>query len=220
MDERASMEEGAAEASSRRPVRRTGSGTSRVPALTVVLIAALLCTKLGGQSRSAPAPSRSVQELAVRELLTAATAPGHAQAVKTAKSAALHAAAHTSVADKQGSFIKKVQKLDEEAPPAEEAPAEEAPPAEPPAASEVAAPEDGGADTDAGGLPEGAQDDLEPGWDKSGWRSGDVASWVITGPLITVCFSFFMFYTYGVPAGALTLIICAVIDVATFYYNW
>ena len=138
MDERASMEEGAAEASSRRPVRRTGSGTSRVPALTVVLIAALLCTKLGGQSRSAPAPSRSVQELAVRELLTAATAPGHAQAVKTAKSAALHAAAHTSVADKQGSFIKKVQKLDEEAPPAEEAPAEEAPPAEPPAAVPLA----------------------------------------------------------------------------------
>ena len=119
MDERASMEEGAAEASSRRPARRSGSGTSRVPALTVVLIAALLCTKLGGQSRSAPAPARSVQELAVRELLT--TAPERALAVKTAKSSALHAAAHASVASKQGNLIKKVQKLDEEAAPAEEA---------------------------------------------------------------------------------------------------
>ena len=115
------MEEGAAEASSRRPARRSGSGTSRVPALTVVLIAALLCTKLGGQSRSAPAPARSVQELAVRELLTGTTAPERALAVKTAKSSALHAAAHASVASKQGSLIKKVQKLDEEAAPAEEA---------------------------------------------------------------------------------------------------
>ena len=42
--------------------------------------------------------------------------------------------------------------------------------------------------------------------------------------LITVAFSFLMFYTYGVSAGvsagALTSIVCACIDVATFYYNW
>eukprot|EP00960_Hanusia_phi_P060784 764625-Hanusia_phi.AAC.8 len=46
------------------------------------------------------------------------------------------------------------------------------------------------------------------------------ASWVITGPFVSVAFAFFMFYTYGIPAGVLTLLICAAIDVATFYYNW
>merc|ERR1719409_2619555 len=63
-------------------------------------------------------------------------------------------------------------------------------------------------------------EEMAPGWDKSMWSSGDWASWVITGPLITLCFSFFMFYTYGVPAGALTALICLLVDIATFYYNW
>lgn len=48
----------------------------------------------------------------------------------------------------------------------------------------------------------------------------DRAFWVLTGPIITIAFSFFMFYTYGVPAGVLTLLVCGVIDSATFYYNW
>jgi hypothetical protein len=58
------------------------------------------------------------------------------------------------------------------------------------------------------------------GWDKGQWSLGDWASWVITGPGITVAFAFFMFYTYGVPAGVLTLLICGCIDTMTFYYNW
>ncbi|EKX30965.1 hypothetical protein GUITHDRAFT_122829 [Guillardia theta CCMP2712] len=61
---------------------------------------------------------------------------------------------------------------------------------------------------------------LTPGWNKNMWTSGDWASWVITGPFVSIAFSFFMFYTYGVPAGVLTLLICGGIDVATFYYNW
>jgi len=58
------------------------------------------------------------------------------------------------------------------------------------------------------------------GWDKSSWSTGDWASWLITGPGISIAFSFFMFYTYGTLAGVLTLIVCSCIDTATFYYNW
>jgi hypothetical protein len=207
----------------RPPARRTSSSSAsnRVAALTVVLAAALFCAKVAGPRQQAShAPSLSALELAVRELLTASTGKEHADAVKAAKSSAAREAAQTAVAGKHGSQIKKVQKLDEEAPaeeaPAEEAPAEEAPAEEAPVAP--AAPAGEGADN--GEMEGSAKGDLEPGWDKSAWSSGDLASWIITGPLITMCFSFFMFYTYGVPAGALTAIICALIDVATFYYNW
>ncbi len=200
--------------------------------MTMVIVAALLCAKLGGQRpASAAGPPAGARALAVRELLTAKQS---AMAAKTAKLSAAHAAAQAALASKHSALIKGGQKL-EEAAPAEEAAAAE-PAAEEPAAEEDAAPaaEDASAPpppavADAGAGQGGdkdtfgnryPKDDMQPGWYKAGWSSGDWASWVITGPLITVAFSFFMFYTYGVPAGALTMIICAFIDVGTFYYNW
>mmetsp|Transcript_914 Transcript_914/g.1539 ORF Transcript_914/g.1539 Transcript_914/m.1539 type:complete len:222 (-) Transcript_914:146-811(-) len=73
-----------------------------------------------------------------------------------------------------------------------------------------------------GGTPDedGGMMDVEPGWNKAYWSSSAWASWIITGPLISVLFAFFMFYTYGVPAGVLTLLVCSFIDAATYYYNW
>ena len=183
------------------PRRRATSAGSVV--VTLACVALLLVAKLGAppgtvaaSAEAAAAPSLDARVLAARELLTGRPAV----AVDTGKMAEMKAAA---MSGKQGSLIKAVQKLDSEAAPAqEEAPAEEvhaeaAPPAKPAEGEEMA-----------------------PGWDKSMWSSGDWASWVITGPLITLCFSFFMFYTYGVPAGALTALICLMVDIATFYYNW
>mmetsp|Transcript_26817 Transcript_26817/g.52317 ORF Transcript_26817/g.52317 Transcript_26817/m.52317 type:complete len:215 (+) Transcript_26817:2-646(+) len=77
------------------------------------------------------------------------------------------------------------------------------------------------ADTGAGG---GSGNDTDmgvpkPGWDKSGWTKSDWSFWVLTGPVVTLSLSFFMFYTYGMPGGVLTLLVAAVIDTATFYYN-
>ena len=43
---------------------------------------------------------------------------------------------------------------------------------------------------------------------------------MLTGPLITLAFAFFMFYTYGVLAGILTLLVCGGLDMATYYCNW
>jgi len=213
--------EGVEGETSHRPAQRMANVPSRVTGMTLVFVAALLCVKVAGP-RAALAPSQATRELAVRELLTATSAKQDAMAVKTAKMSAVQTAAKAALASKHSKIAKSVQKLDEEEPAGasaeEAAPAEEAPavvaeaPVEPPAA------EGGGEANDIGNrFP---ADELEPGWDKSGWSSGDWASWVITGPLITLAFSFFMFYTYGVPAGALTLIICTIIDFSTFYYNW
>ena len=181
--------------------------------MTMVLVAALLCAKLAGPPHLLAAPAPEARELAVRELLTAKE---NAVVVKTAKMSAAHAAAQAVLAGKHSALVKSVQKLDEQepAPAAEEGAAEGgAAPAPPPAA-------DGVKGAKGGDFINSGQNIVVPGWDKSGWSTGDWASWVITGPLITVAFSFFMFYTYGVSAGALTSIVCACIDVATFYYNW
>ena len=183
------------------PRRRATSAGSVV--VTLACVALLLVAKLGAppgtvaaSAEAAAAPSLGARVLAARELLTGRPAV----AVDTGKMAEMKAAA---MSGKQGSLIKAVQKLDSEAAPAqEEAPAEEVPAA----AAPPAKPEEG--------------EEMAPGWDKSMWSSGDWASWVITGPFITLCFSFFMFYTYGVPAGALTALICLLVDIATFYYNW
>ena len=199
------------------PSSRMGAAgrPSRVMAMTMVFVAVLLCTKLAGPRASA-APTQDARALAVRELLTGTSAKEGAQAVKSAKMSAVHGAGKSAAASKQGALIKSVQKLDEEAPAEAAAPAaaEDAPPADP---------SPGGAETVDVAKDLGIRypkDDLMPGWDKSGWSSGDWASWVITGPLITCCFSFFMFFTYGVTAGTLTLMACALADVGTFYYNW
>jgi hypothetical protein len=199
--------------SSRRPARISSASPSRVTAITMVFVAALLCAKLVGPGSSA-APSAAARELAVHELLTAASGQQRAYEVKTAKMSAIHAALQSN---KPATMIKDVQKL-EEAPAksSAEAPAaisqQKLDEAEAPAAD---APVEAGAPTSEEGM--GV---VEAGWDKGGWSVGDWASWIITGPFITVCFAFFMFYTYGVPAGVLTAIICACIDVGTFYYNW
>jgi len=190
--------------------------------MTLVFVAALLCVKLAGPSASS-APSQATRELAVRELLTAKQ---DAMVVKTSKMSAVKAAA--ALASKHSSIKKSVQKLEEEAPAAEAdevAPTEEAPAAEEPAVSaeapaQVESPAVKVGEEEKDGGSRFHNDGLEPGWDKSGWSSGEWASWIITGPLISIALSFFMFYTYGVPASALSMIICAVIDVTTFYYNW
>ena len=199
--------------SSRRPARISSASPSRVTAITMVFVAALLCAKLVGPGSSA-APSAAARELAVHELLTGASGQQRAYEVKTAKMSAIQA---TLQSNKHATMIKDVQKL-EEAPAntSAEAPAaisqQKLDDAEAPAAD---APVEAGAPTSEQGM--GV---VEAGWDKGGWSVGDWASWIITGPFITVCFAFFMFYTYGVPAGVLTAIICACIDVGTFYYNW
>jgi hypothetical protein len=181
--------------------------------MTMVLVVALLCAKLAGPPRPLAAPAPEARELAVRELLTAKE---NAVAVKTSKMSAAHAAAQAVLAGKHSALVKSVQKLDEQEPAqaAEEGTAEGGAATAPPPAA------DGDKGSEGGEFINSGQSIVVPGWDKSGWSTGDWASWVITGPLITVAFSFFMFYTYGVPAGALTSIICACIDVATFYYNW
>lgn len=191
------------------PSSRRPAGPSRAAAMTMILVAALLCAKLAGPPRPLAALAPEARELAVRELLTAKE---NAVAVKTAKMSAAHAAAQAVLAGEHSALIKSVQKLDEQDP-AEGAAEGGAPPAPPPAS-------DADKGAEEGQFINSRQNIVVPGWDKSGWSTGDWASWVITGPLITVAFSFFMFYTYGVPAGALTSIICACIDVATFYYNW
>jgi uncharacterized membrane protein len=188
----------------------------------VACMALLLCVKMAGP-RANDTPSRVSRVLAVRELLAGASSKAAALPVKTAKPQKMSAAS-SALASKQGKLISSAQKLDE-APAAEEAPAEEAAPAAEaapaePAAEAAPAVEEPAEEPADKVLGEPAAEELQPGWNKSAWSSGDWASWVITGPFITLCFSFFMFYTYGVPAGVLTAIICAFIDIATFYYNW
>ena len=98
--------------SSRRPARISSASPSRVTAITMVFVAALLCAKLVGPGSSA-APSAAARELAVHELLTAASGQQgqqRAYEVKTAKMSAIHA---TLQSNKHATMIKDVEKLDE-----------------------------------------------------------------------------------------------------------
>lgn len=48
----------------------------------------------------------------------------------------------------------------------------------------------------------------------------DWLSWALLAPTVSILFSAVMYYTYGVPAGVLSLLFCGAIDAFTLFYNW
>jgi len=63
----------------------------------------------------------------------------------------------------------------------------------------------------------------KPGWDKSeqagGWDAGDWLVWSITGPLITIGATCFMWYSYGPMYGIGVFMLLVACDTFALYYN-
>jgi len=58
-----------------------------------------------------------------------------------------------------------------------------------------------------------------PGWDNTGWTTSDWAVWTLTGPVLTMTASMFIFYTYGWAWALGTLVALVGVDMFGFYYN-
>ena len=59
-----------------------------------------------------------------------------------------------------------------------------------------------------------------PGWNKWKWNAGDWVTWILLGPAVSVLFVIFIAYSFGLVPAVLTLVVCILVDVATFYWNW
>uniref|UniRef100_A0A7S0HRQ7 Uncharacterized protein n=1 Tax=Hanusia phi TaxID=3032 RepID=A0A7S0HRQ7_9CRYP len=58
------------------------------------------------------------------------------------------------------------------------------------------------------------------GWNKKHWKASDWITWTLTGPLLSLSFMGFIWYSFGWLPGVAVFATCALVDVATFYWNW
>ena len=96
------------------------------------------------------------------------------------------------------------------------------------ATEEGAAPAEEGAAPAAAAEATDTADDTEddrydeqahPGWDNASWTTSDWAVWTLTGPVLTMTASMFIFYTYGWAWALGTLVALVGVDMFGFYYN-
>jgi len=58
------------------------------------------------------------------------------------------------------------------------------------------------------------------GWNKKHWKASDWITWSMTGPVLSVSFMAFIWYSFGWFPSMVVFLVCALVDVATFYWNW
>jgi hypothetical protein len=87
------------------------------------------------------------------------------------------------------------------------------------AGGDAAAPDEGEGSEDDEEKDDRYDQEAHPGWDNKGWTTSDWAVWTLTGPVLTMTATMFIFYTYGWAWALGTLVALVGVDMFGFYYN-